>query len=66
MNKIFKYNHLKYNIYYKIAYHNGISTIGVILKSDWEYYRVGVEYSVCLYSSTEISEQDFNKIVVFE
>lgn len=66
MNKIFKYNHLKYNIYYKIVHHNGISAIGVILKSDCPYYRVGEEYSVYGYSSTEVSEHDYNKIVVFE
>ena len=67
IGKIYKFNHSRYTIYCKILYNNGISTIGVILKSDCPYLPVGSNTSVYLDSSlTEISEQEFNKIMVFE
>jgi len=69
IGKIFKYiDYYGLNVYYRLLKFNmeSDSVQGKIIKSKSVHHIIGKEYSFYLDLSKEISEQDFNKIMVFE
>ena len=65
IGKIFKCIYADY--YYKVThYNNGEHCIGVVIKSNTDHLPVGGIYTFLLDDSEEISEEQFNKIMVFE
>jgi len=66
IGKIFK--HSAYDVYYKVTSLDTITQtyIGKIIKSNSNHFVLGYQYYVFSDFSEEISEQEFNKIMVFE
>jgi len=57
-----------YGIIYRVSYHNPISTLctGVVIKSNSPYFSIGSAHFFYFGLSTELTEEQFNKIMVFE
>lgn len=70
INKIFKFKYGSGTVYIRImrSYDNLHNTVcGKVIKSNCDYmYLVGYEYDIFLPIAEEVSEEDFNKIMVFE
>jgi hypothetical protein len=70
IGKIFTFNYGSETVYVRIvrSYDNLYKIVcGKVIKSDCAYmYLVGYDYDIFLPIAEEVSEQDFNKIVVFE
>jgi len=66
IGKIYKYNEV--DVYYKISSIsiNSPAHSGIVIKSNDSHFIVGWEYYVFPDESTEITEKQFNKIMVFE
>ena len=57
-----------YDVYYKVLYHNPLSSLctGTVIKSNSPYFIVGLDYLFYFNLLEEITEEQYNKIRVFE
>lgn len=66
INKIYKCR--DYNVYYRVTFYDETFRLfqGIVIKSNSVAFDVGREYHFILKSATELTEEQFNKIMVFE